>query len=487
MPTAMAAEITHHQQIHGKLRWWLRPLDFSVLAAYSLFVLVGVAHHEPWADEAEAWLLARNLPFSQLMFHELHYEGSPGLWHSILWIAQHWFHAPYAALGWIGATIAIAGVAVMLFAAPFPRVVRYLLASSYFISYQYAIVARPYVLGLLLVGLSATFYRRRQPVKLAICLALLCGMSLHGATLAGALAVVYALDVRPTWTALAPVDKRRHLLALAITLVGFAMVFAVATPNPQASALHSGLDGGGPAKLVAAATVPFATPWPLGLAALVGLGVFAVIRRATLLYVLGVVSMIVFVGLLYGAPHHEGTIILAAIALLWIGWPQNGEPVSPRFLRVTTAAVCLVLAVQTWWAISAWSRDYRLPYSGAEDAAAYIRASGVPIDQIYGAGYGLTSLQAYFPDAVFAGRKYAYFHHSHTEEPMALRDILGGPVRIEGDPEMIVRMLWVEGKDQGAAELAARGYYPVHVSPGLLFFKQVHWVSQTYIIYRKRH
>ncbi len=81
-----------------------------------------VRYHEKWADEAQAWLIARDLDLKTIWFHELRYEGHPGLWHTILWMAQHVFHAPYAALGYIGVAFAIAGVAVLVFKAPFPVV-----------------------------------------------------------------------------------------------------------------------------------------------------------------------------------------------------------------------------------------------------------------------------------------------------------------------------------------------------------------------------
>ena len=94
--------------------------DAAVLLAYSCVVLWILPYHEKWADEAQAWLIARDLDLRTIWFHELRYEGSPGLWHTILWIAQHIFHATYSALGYIGAAFAIAGAAVLLFFAPFP-------------------------------------------------------------------------------------------------------------------------------------------------------------------------------------------------------------------------------------------------------------------------------------------------------------------------------------------------------------------------------
>ena len=130
-----------------------------MLLLYSGVVLFTVRYHEKWADEAQAWLIARDLDLKTIWFHELRYEGSPGLWHTILWIAQHWFHCPMRALGYIGVAFAIAGAAVLIYKAPFPWYVRWPLAFTYVMVYQYAVIARPYTLLPLLCFLVAIFFK----------------------------------------------------------------------------------------------------------------------------------------------------------------------------------------------------------------------------------------------------------------------------------------------------------------------------------------
>src|SRR5215475_10660293 len=112
----MASEVQTVVMDHGprKADWW-RFGDTAVLVAYSAVVLWALQYHEKWADEAQAWLIARDLDLRSIWFHELRYEGSPGLWHAILWIAQHVFHARYDALGYIGVAGATAGVALLMF------------------------------------------------------------------------------------------------------------------------------------------------------------------------------------------------------------------------------------------------------------------------------------------------------------------------------------------------------------------------------------
>src|SRR3974390_1718107 len=177
--------------------------NIVVLLAYSCVVLFTVRYHEKWADEAQAWLIARDLPLSRIWFYELRYEGAPGLWHTILWVAQHWFHAPYAALGYFGVAFAIAGVAVLVFKAPFPWYVRWPLAFTYVMVYQYAVIARPYTLLPLLAFVSAMLFKDFQhPRRITIVVIPLCLLTVHGAIFACCLGLAYLVRAIQKWSSL---------------------------------------------------------------------------------------------------------------------------------------------------------------------------------------------------------------------------------------------------------------------------------------------
>ena len=54
---------------------------FPVLPLYAILLAVVLWKHEPWADEAQAWLIARDCSGVELLFQRLRYEGHPGLWY----------------------------------------------------------------------------------------------------------------------------------------------------------------------------------------------------------------------------------------------------------------------------------------------------------------------------------------------------------------------------------------------------------------------
>src|SRR5580700_1374589 len=86
--------------------------DFAA-AAYVLVMAFIVPRHEPWADEAQSWLLARDASSAQLWGHLLHYEGTPGLWQTLL-------HAlirvglPYGGYNFVSAGLGFAAVVLLV-------------------------------------------------------------------------------------------------------------------------------------------------------------------------------------------------------------------------------------------------------------------------------------------------------------------------------------------------------------------------------------
>ena len=165
---------------------WIESL---VLAAYALVVALGLTWHEPWADEAQAWLLARDSGWWHMMLHGIRYEGSPGLWHSLLWVLVR-LHVSFAGMHWVSAAVAAAGVWVLLRYSPFPLLLRILLPFGFWLAYQDAVVARSYVLFAVLAFTAAAMLRSwmhpgaypKLPrlFGLAAVLGLMANISVHG-------------------------------------------------------------------------------------------------------------------------------------------------------------------------------------------------------------------------------------------------------------------------------------------------------------------
>ena len=458
-------------------------------------VLAGIVlqHHEPWADEAQAWLQARDLDLKTLWLHELRYEGTPGLWHTILWIAQHWFHAPYSALGVIGMLCAAAGVAFILWKCPFPRPLSYLLVFSYFIAYQYAVVARSYNLLPLLVFAAAEFYRdRTHPVRMTVALILLANVAMHGTLLAAALGLCYLIQALKDWPNLSKAVRARYGYCITAMLLTFLFLFVILKPTPDVAdfaADHSAeltlrkLESG------AALAVAHAFLDQVAVSVLFLLLASAwCLRRGKLLtFVLPIVLMIGLFVAVHGRPHHVGTVFLAAIAGLWIAWPSKPEFRGySRIDRLTTMGMAALLAwvfsVNIWDAAVTMRKDYLYPYSGAADAAHYLKRAGADKATIFGYGYGMSAVQGYFGHNILANMPTTYYHQSLPLHAAAidLRELVAAV------PDYVI--VFVDGVaafKPDEASLREIGYHPVHFSRGSVFFKKFDVLDQSYYIYKR--
>lgn len=477
--------------------WW-KMADVLVLGIWVVVVGFTLSHHEKWADEAQAWLIARDLDLRSIWFKELRYEGSPGLWHSILWVAQHVFHAGYAWLGIIGVACATAGAVLILFKAPFPRPLRWMLIFSYFISYQYAVVARPYVLLPLFSFAAAMFFNdAKRPERITVALILLSLLTLHGAVVAAALGLAYLIEAAGEWSNLPGKVRRRYFLCIAAMVVTFAFLYVILKPTPDVSEfvvknnpqIYHQIEFPDSQKatwVISGAVADFLIP---SLAFLLLIGAWCYSRRRLLSFVAPTALLISLYVFVHGFWHHQGTVFVAIITGLWIAWPTTEQRKSftnghLRALQGMSGVLGIVLAINVFDASVAMDHDYKYPYSGAADAASYLKFSGAVDHSIYGYSYGAAGVQAYFNRNILSNIPTSYYHHGL---PFHGR-ILDSDEIEAGKPEYL--MIFSSAPETEYPKfnrmMDALGYDLVHVSEGYIFFKRTIAEPQDYFIYRRR-
>ncbi len=314
--------------------------EWLTIAGYTAFLVSIIPFHEPWADEAQSWQLARSVPLADLFKHYLRYEGTPGFWHFVLAILNR-LHVSYAGMHWFSAAIALCGILVLVFYAPFPRYIRLALPFTYFLAFQYAVVARSYVLVPLLLFATAMYWRR-NPVLVALFLGLLGNLSMHSLAISGGFALVYCIDLFRQRR-----DLRENKLILAAILLAVFYSFALWTVLPRPMDLSRPWPFRSiplvqrvetfSLRAILAPIVPVATPLGLAIFAIPCWIYFAlVLRRAGLLfYGLPVVAFALFSGYHYNF-WHTGLLVPTVIAICWITWPEiNHLRSSLRSLPVT--------------------------------------------------------------------------------------------------------------------------------------------------------
>jgi hypothetical protein len=410
-------------------------------------------------------------------------------------------HAPYAALGYIGAAFAIAGAAVLIFCAPFPRIVRWPLAFTYVLIYQYAVIARPYVMFPLLAFCAALFFSDvKHPERITIVLALLALLTLHGTILAACLGVVYLVDAIRERKQFDAATKKRYAICTASLAIVFAFIVAILKPTPDVEeiARKTGLlqspivtSNGVPSfwQKLSVVTCGAFIDWLIpSIILVVLLAAWCVWRRKWLAFVLPVATLAVFYSFVHGAAHHHGTVFIAAITGLWIAWPSAQEQLtfdagSRRSLVAATALLLILCFFNIWDGVVVIKHEYLYPYSGAKDAADYLAKMQAERWPLFGYQHGVVAIQAYFDHNIFANNPHTYFHHGL---PLSTT-VLDVEELHRVKPEYVVAysdapqvML-----ENGAKELNALGYEFVHFSDGYYLYKQGVFEREAYFIFRR--
>ena len=181
-------------------KWFAVPKNLvhvGVFVVYLAVVITVMCFHEPWFDEAQAWLIARDCSWHDLLFSRTHYEGHPPLWWTLLAIPAK-TGVPYE-IGLKGVQLLTAALMIWLlvFRTALPELLKVVLPFTYFLCYQYGVISRPYALviaAMLLVGL-AWEHKDEHPWRLVLSMILLCLASSYGLAICAGLAIIWVLDV----------------------------------------------------------------------------------------------------------------------------------------------------------------------------------------------------------------------------------------------------------------------------------------------------
>lgn len=178
---------------------WLRIALW--LLCWAAAGLLKFGYHELWKDEWQAWLMARDMGWGELLA-SLYYEGHPALWYLYLKV---WTGTGLNdALAIQASHFLVLGLAggVFWYFTRLPWWLSALLWLGYFPFFEYGVVNRGYVwiilLGFLLAGLLEK--PERKGWLLALGIFLLCQTEVYGVLLGGAL-LVYSFWSHGKWAA----------------------------------------------------------------------------------------------------------------------------------------------------------------------------------------------------------------------------------------------------------------------------------------------
>lgn len=132
-----------------------------LLVLYVIYTLWMMSLHTMWRDEGQAWLIARDRPSLINLIATINYEGTPALWHTCLYIFNHLLNLPWISMLLWHSALNIAAVYLFIKKTNFHFITKLLFCGSYLIAYEYNIIARSYVLILLLLFIWALLFNER--------------------------------------------------------------------------------------------------------------------------------------------------------------------------------------------------------------------------------------------------------------------------------------------------------------------------------------
>lgn len=366
--------------------------------------------HEPFADEAQAYLIARDASFSELFARLSRVEGTPPLW--FLWL-KLWLALglPYTLLYITSVLPNFAAVVLFVCKSPFSAPVRFLFPLTYYAFYQYNIVSRNYNLLFLAVAAVASAYRsrRKAPLWYAAALMFMGLVCLHALVLSGALALMWLCEIRAS--------RRKP---------------AAEKPQTQCSARLSGQEKAAFGLLALYALGCIAMLWPApsneyvanfinqpayiirNIYHLLSVGLIVSVRSVpeNLLYIyagiiyflcMGVLlarcfkkefcfllcPLLAFMSVVPFKPWHAGILVFAVLLICWL---HGGEKRYPPLWR---RSVAVLFAVQVCWSGYAFVYDKNGAYSAGRAVYEFIRQQGFPTDKIVPAMFNAVSVVPY--------------------------------------------------------------------------------------------
>jgi hypothetical protein len=389
--------------------------------------------HAMWRDELQIFQLGANSRTLVELWTNLRYEAHGILWDALVWGVAHvtanpmWMQVAHA-------TIAAAIWLIVYRASPFTRLEKFLLLLSYFLFFEYFVVARSYALAVL-CGFGFVALRQYRPASLLVpwlVLGLMANLVAHATIWSIALALVFAFE---EWR-----YDMRFLLggALYLALLAFGIATMVPAPdygpwtaepafdldnlNNALATMLGGflpLDPGWPHAVRAFLTEPHApvpffwNPLPiqpvlavtsadashlLRLAAIlaVPIGFCALLAgRRVLEFCLAYAGIMVFAVLWHftGASRHNGLVFVAFVAAVWAA--RTREPHPPLSLPFVA-----LLGVNALGGVMTLGSEFNT-FSQSHNAARWIESNNLALPLIGQRDAQVSSVAGYLGRPVY--------------------------------------------------------------------------------------
>lgn len=377
----------------------VKPVYLLLWLLLSLYV--GMAH-EPFADEAQSYLIARDASFFSLFTEIARMEGTPVLWW--IWLKILLFVGlPYSLLYLSSVIPNLIAVALFVYKAPFSLVVRLLFPLTYYILYQYNIVARNYSLLFLCIVLVALAWKKRfqHPLRYITAIILLSNVSLYAFILSAGLMADWILEVFKN----KDMKKVMRSLAGAVVLYTVFVIYSLWLLWPEESNLYVRNYSQLPVVnffsrnilgLLSSGIVVSSSPQKENLL-LTDMGIIYFLATCYLLagvfrrsFCLLLVPNLIMMCLVPFKIWHIGILILTVLLIFL----QNRQP--KKYSRAMKAMLMVFFAVQLIWSGTALVHERNSVYSAGENVYKFLQSQNIKPQNVLFYSFNAISAAPYF-------------------------------------------------------------------------------------------
>lgn len=366
----------------------------AIVISFIIFTLLIANYHEHWSDEAQSFLIARDTSLSEV-FGYMKYEGTPPLWVLIikLFIFLGGSYETFYILPIIFSSL---GLIILEFKIKAPWYIKILFPFTYFLLYQYTIVARSYCLVFPALMILAVIYDKRfeKPILYSIVLLFLMNISLHTLVISGSLYLIFLIET------IKNKKFKNKKVIMACILIFFELLLAAICTSPANDCVYMTNHGRLPQHVITEATVGSDEKEivQMGITLIFFIVMICImIKKKIFDYI---EFSILFIPLIFiymfvtCQDWHIGIIWILFFAYLIIKNIINES-------YLANILVVLVCVVQIFWTFNACVYDIFEKYSASIEAANFIKEYDYEEMKIHGLGYAVTAIQPYFETNIF--------------------------------------------------------------------------------------
>ena len=375
----------------------MKKINIIVFIIFAFLALVIGINHEPWADEAQSWIIARDASVSEIIWDVSRYEGTFPLWFLTIKLFIS-FGLKYEYFFVIPIIISLIGLLVFLKGVKVPTIVKILVPFTYYIFYQYTIVARSYCYLFLALSLWATYYKNREEKYLSytLSLVLLSMISMHGMIISGVLGIIFIVE---------NVNKKKvkeivsvSTICICTWIIECIILFPRMDLYMNVALSHSiktVVEGIFNTVFVGTNIVEFIFSG-IGIVLTVIVGIYLIrIKDKSI----GITSLclIVFMCFIRLVSHHLGILYLVIL----FGLLSNYDVLKSKYKLFERLFIVMLVVYVSYSGISSIN-DFKNNYSAAKQIALYIEENNIDKSEIYRFGYKQVAILPYIESNLFA-------------------------------------------------------------------------------------